>query len=304
MFGPRLYAAGGIAAWCGIVKLSHMLVACMKESPGTAAAHVTVPHRLIISSQHIQSLKENGLVVIDNVLSVEELEKTRTEVLSILDHSDKFVDDPNDDLAVRSDSTLWISEDIGKSHKSTLTKALMQTLRLLRSLPHELTSLYGFDAAHMGVPLSNQLACYDGGGANYVAHRDASATIGDYAWIMQPGIHDRELTMVLYLNQSSWDSKTADGDNCDGNLRCFMDTEDNDETGATAKSVVNIEPIGGRLVIFDSRRVLHAVLPTTQRRIALTSWIGGSHSTHSWLRNLFIPFAEVDWDYLKRKILN
>lgn len=303
MSGPRLlYTAGGIVAWMGIVKLTHMSVACMKESPGTAAGHVTVPHRVIISPQHIQELKDHGMVVIDNVLSSEELETTREEVVRILDHSKRFVDNPNDDLAVRSDSILWISEKISSGHKSTLTSALMQTLRLLRSIPLELTSLYGFDPEHLGVPLSNQLACYDGGGSNYVAHRDAPAVNGEYDWVLQPGIHDRQLTMVLYLNHSTWDSSTTDGDNCDGNLRCFMTTDADDCTGETAKSVVNIEPIGGRLVIFDSKRVLHTVLPTKQRRIALTSWVGGSHSSHGWLRNMFIPFAEIDWDYLKSKL--
>jgi hypothetical protein len=106
------------------------------------------------------------------------------------------------------------------------------------------------------------------------------------------------------LNQSTWDSSTVDGENCDGNLRCFINTDANDYTGETATKVVNIEPVGGRLVIFDSKRVLHAVLPTSQRRIALTSWIGGTHSSHEWLRMMFIPFAEIDWDYLKNKFAN
>ncbi len=305
MSGSRLlYTAGGLAAWGGIVKISHISVACMKESPSSAASHVAVPHPLILSSHHVQCLKENGLVVIDDVLSADELHSTRAEVLHILDHTNRFIDDPNDDLTVRSDSILWISEKINQGHKSTLSKALMQTLRLLRSIPHELSSLHGYDEATLGVPLSNQLACYDGSGAKYVAHRDTPAETGDYEWILQPGIHDRALTMVLYLNESSWDSTTSDGENCDGNLRCFMNTDTNDYTGETAKSVINIEPIGGRLVIFDSKRVLHAVMPTSQRRIALTSWIGGSHSSHEWMRTMFIPFSEIDWQYLKNKLSN
>jgi hypothetical protein len=171
----------------------------------------------------------------------------------------------------------------------------------LRSIPHELTSYYGYDEDDLGVPFLNQLACYDGQGSNYVAHRDAPSVVGDYDWVLQPGIYDRKLTMILYLNQPTWDSKTADGENCDGNLRCYMNTEPNDYTGKTAKSVINIEPIGGRLVVFDSQRVLHSVLPTSQRRIALTSWIGGMHSCHAWLRTMFIPFADIDWVYLKSK---
>lgn len=303
MSGPRLvHTALGITAYAGILKLAHMSVTSMKESPSTAAAHFTVAHRPVLSASHVKELKENGLVVIDNVLTAEELEQTRAQVILMLDHTKEFQDDPNDNLEVRSDSVTWISEKMSNFHKSVTGGALMQTMRFLRSIPFELTSDHGFDPKDLGVPLANQLACYDGKGSNYVAHRDAPAIVGKVDWVLQPGVYDREITMVLYLNNSTWDSSTADGDNCDGNLRCFLNTEADDITGETASEVRNIAPIGGRLVIFDSKRVLHAVLPTSQRRIALTSWIGGSHSSYQWLRNLCIPYSEVDWEYLKKRL--
>lgn len=303
MSGPRLFhTAVGITAYLGVVKMAHMGVACMKESPSIAANHSDFPLKAILSDHHVKSLKETGLVVIDHVLTAEELKLARGEVIKLLDHSNEFCDDPNDDLTVRSDSVMWISEKVSKIHKSTLSSSLMQTLRMLRAIPNELVSLHGYDAANLGVPLSNQLACYDGKGSNYIAHRDAPAVTGILDWILQPGVYDREITMVLYLNEEKWDSSTIDGENCDGNLRCFLDTENDDYTGDTAKKVVNIEPVGGRLVIFDSKRVLHAVLPTSQRRIALTSWIGGSHSKHEWLRTFCIPFEEIDWSTVRNKI--
>lgn len=61
---------------------------------------------------------------------------------------------------------------------------------------------------------------------------------------------------------------------------------------------MNIEPIGGRMVIFDSRTVLHEVMPSYQRRIALTCWVGGKHSTNLWLRVFCIPYREIDWSYI------
>lgn len=46
--------------------------------------------------------------------------------------------------------------------------------------------------------------------------------------------------------------------------------------GATVEdgTSVDVEPLGGRLVIFDSRRILHAVRPAHgEERWALTVWV-------------------------------
>ena len=40
-----------------------------------------------------------------------------------------------------------------------------------------------------------------------------------------------------------------------------------------ASQVVDVDPLGGRLVIYDARAVLHEVVPTVQMRDALTLWI-------------------------------
>ena len=60
--------------------------------------------------------------------------------------------------------------------------------------------------------------------------------------------------------------------------------------GATVEegTSVDVEPLGGRLVIFDSRRVLHEVRPHTRLdvdRLAMTVWIGGAHSASGLLRH-------------------
>ena len=56
-----------------------------------------------------------------------------------------------------------------------------------------------------GVPLTNQLACYDGDGAGYIAHRDtprkdAKAKSPLLYKILQAGLDTREITLILYLN--------------------------------------------------------------------------------------------------------
>ena len=53
-----------------------------------------------------------------------------------------------------------------------------------------------------------------------------------------------------------------------GALRCFVGAEASDTTGITAAEVLDVSPTGGRVVMFPSRELLHAVLPTK-----LTAWI-------------------------------
>lgn len=102
-------------------------------------------------------------------------------------------------------------------------------------------------AAWLGLErFSVQLAVYPGDGARYVAHRDAFA-----------GDPTRRATAIVYLNPC-W--TPADG----GCLRVWLPDGPRD-----------LEPLGGRLVIFLSDRVEHAVLPTSAVRRAATAWFRG-----------------------------
>ena len=101
-------------------------------------------------------------------------------------------------------------------------------------------------AAWLGLGgFSIQLAAFQAGG-HYQAHRDALR--GDRA---------RRVTAIIYLN-SAW--KEADG----GCLRVHNAGKSRD-----------IEPRGGRLVVFLSDRLLHEVLPGSATRHAATAWFRG-----------------------------
>ena len=81
-------------------------------------------------------------------------------------------------------------------------------------------------------------------GAGYAAHVD------------QPQGHaQRRVSLVLYLNES-WES--SDG----GQLRIF---------GANG-AYRDVEPQGGRLVMFLTERREHAVMTTRRERLSLTGW--------------------------------
>jgi SM-20-related protein len=104
-------------------------------------------------------------------------------------------------------------------------------------------------AAWMGLSgFSIQLAAFQPGG-HYQPHRDALR--GDTA---------RRVTAILYLNEE-W--KAGDG----GCLRVHTTGKPRD-----------IEPRGGRLVVFLSDRVLHEVLPGRAVRHAATAWFRGYDS--------------------------
>ena len=81
---------------------------------------------------------------------------------------------------------------------------------------------------------------------------------------------DRVFTCILYLNDA-WEPPH------EGCLRIFTAAVDEAAArsgeGLDEGSFVDVEPKGGRLVIFDSRRMLHAVRPSRAERWALTVWI-------------------------------
>lgn len=129
------------------------------------------------------------------------------------------------------------------------------------------------------VPSRLMLACYPGSGGRYVAHLDNDPSDPSYE-VGPVGLRacDRVFTCILYLNDE-WEAPH------EGCLRMFTSRVDGEAPpeatierwhGATVEdgSSVDVEPLGGRLVIFDSRRILHAVRPAHgAERWALTVWV-------------------------------
>jgi len=150
------------------------------------------------------------------------------------------------------------------------------------------------------------------GGARYTAHRDG------FRWrqysaqaAMLPGISMREITAIIYLSDpEDWtradlpvrvlgrdgdagthsvrtarDARDASGS---GSLLLHLGADESDVEGDTAHSWVEIAPVGGRLVLFNSREVLHEVRPHTRTgidRVALTVWLGGAHDVKGFMRH-------------------
>ena len=68
------------------------------------------------------------------------------------------------------------------------------------------------------------------------------------------------------LSHHEWEK--SDG----GMLRLYLRAKGDDTEGTSATTVKEIAPLGGRMVLFDSKEMLHEVLPTHRERIALTVW--------------------------------
>ncbi len=70
----------------------------------------------------------------------------------------------------------------------------------------------------------------------------------------------RRLSMVCYLNEA-W--QPTDG----GQLAVYIPQPDGGEQATL------VDPVGGRLVCFDSGLLEHEVLPATRERLSLTGWL-------------------------------
>ncbi|GAB3756604.1 2OG-Fe(II) oxygenase [Spirosoma pomorum] len=70
----------------------------------------------------------------------------------------------------------------------------------------------------------------------------------------------RKLSVICYLNV---DWKENDG----GQLALYLPDEAGNE------QTITVEPMGGRLVCFESGRLEHEVLPATRERLSVTGWL-------------------------------
>lgn len=204
----------------------------MRESPADAGEYILRNKRQkspIMRKMHFEDLASKGIVVIDDVLNEVDLEIAQVEANVLIDKTQLFNANDNDDAEIRSDVVMWISEVMSPLQRSSIGEGILNALRCVRSIPKEL-SLNGFDRADLGVPFTSQLACYDGHGSHYVPHRDTpelikSSIFGEFKhplrWLLSPGIDDREYTIILYLNTAEWDSN-AGGLKHSGSLRCYL----------------------------------------------------------------------------------
>jgi len=139
------------------------------------------------------------------------------------------------DESVRTDQVSWIDWE----NASRSLRRYHERMEALRSaINRELQlGLFGFEA---------HFAIYEPG-AFYRTHFDRFRNA-----------EHRIVSAIVYLNRE-W--READG----GALSLYVE-------GTESATSVAVQPVGGRLVIFDSGRFPHEVLPAGRQRAAITGW--------------------------------
>lgn len=347
------WQVSGAIGWSSLAIVGTLAETIDRESPLNAAAHekrASLSSGLVLSATALQSLGQQGYVVIDDALTPPALNVARCECSKLREDDAFKVTDQHG--GTRSDAVVWVTEGADRSSswwsRPDPTPGLSVILRGLRGLAAQLDGATGWQGfaqeeeglmgriVDLGVPPSAQLACYprstastldsvraETGGARYVAHRDGlafgRAILSPFSiepWkgllfaLLEPALCMREMTCIIYLSEAAdWTCEpTSPGvsttqspgrdaprllddtqSSRDGALLLYLGAKTSDTMGATAQSIVEVMPVGGRLVIFDSRSVLHEVRPHTRSdidRVAMTLWIGGAHDVRGLLRHL------------------
>ena len=136
--------------------------------------------------------------------------------------------------------------------------ATAAAMSLLEGVAHKLNC-----SLNLGLVAPHQCmcACYDGGGAHYVAHRDNTCVDANGEIDCT---NSREVTVILYTSEN-WREEHG------GCLRVYQSAPD--APSVNCEDYTDIEPMAGRLVIFKSQKVLHEVRPSFAKRIALSMWM-------------------------------
>jgi hypothetical protein len=221
--------------------------------------------------------------------------------LALLAASGRMALTPQAATGTRTDRVAWLSE---REAAAAGFPSLASAVRALKALVAELNAAgCARDGAPLVVPARAQVALYGGGSdadddergdIGYVPHWDntplaaegdtsAAGAAAEGGAAMQGRYSNRRvLTCVLYACSRDWDA-LADG----GALRCHVGAPPPPPGDAAAQEAtkeaaqarggppwrhVDVSPRGGRIVVFDARRLLHEVLPSRRPRFAVTLW--------------------------------
>ena len=202
-----------------------------------------------ITDAHIAALEADDFVVIDGLFpNVDELRQ------ALQDAPYRKTLQPE---SIRTDRVTWVTEDDSE---------VGATVRALKGLGDRFAPAVGYRC--LDAPSRCMVARYESGG--YRTHLDHDPPSDDdlyWLWKSSREQSGRVLTAILYLTDPDFDACLHGG--C---LRLFLGCEPGDASGETATSIRDVEPVPGRLVVFKSRKVPHAVLETSRRRLALSCW--------------------------------
>jgi len=218
-----------------------------------------------LDSDCIRGLMERGWGFVDGFVDETVTSSVHRE-LELLDFDGKFVEVQQQKMTgYRTDRIHWLSYDSLDREKQ---QGLSSLMKKMMSIPFELNkkcSLY------LQVSGTFQLAVYPVNSGFYRKHVD-----GGYDDIN----NGRKITAVFYANRS-WSS--SDGGQCRLYKRRpnpFQVAKARSQgaevpEGGADEVDVEVEPVGGRLLLFRSRDVPHEVLRAQRKRYAISLWLMG-----------------------------
>ena len=227
-----------------------------------------------LTTAHAEALRRDGVCVVEDAVPAAQVRALRR---SLLVNGGRFRKTMQP-KTIRSDTVRWLHEDEAEEEAGADTGVVASTVRALKGigahfegvLNHALDAPSRCMAAIYAPPASSD----DPSG--YQPHLDHRPPDDDdlfWTWKSSREQSERVLTSILYLNDEDWNAE-RDG----GQLRMFLNCADKDDT-TTAAEIRDVAPVGGRLVVFKSREIPHAVLPLTgsKARMAMSCW----HLLHS-----------------------
>ena len=214
----------------------------------TAAECCSIEAASIITTEHVEELIQTGVVVIDNALDESLVLAARDELQRVHVAGELKVDQHQKENNVRNDLVGWVDSSSVETGENV--SPLSPVFSLLRGVPAEIERNSTWK---LSVPSLVQAALYNGSEEEpsfYHTHLDC----GD------PLSNPRRVTALFYLNPEY--NAVQHG----GCLRAFL------PKGRGTEEYLDIEPIGGRLLLFNSCEIEHQVLPATAPRMAMTLW--------------------------------
>ena len=211
-------------------------------------------HLPCLTAKAAAALIHRGWAIVDNWMAADVVERVASLAGASLIARNSGSDDgvkwrtPEPRFA-RTDVATWLTADQPPASDPLLAARLLPRFDALAS---DLRALMDGVAGRLEV----QLACFPADvEARYRRHTDANAD----GWPMSA---ERKVTCILYCNPA-WTPAHA------GRLRLTL--ADHDKGGAAG--TVDIDPIGGQLLVFMSGAIAHEVLATKADRFAVTAWL-------------------------------
>lgn len=248
-----------------------------RKSSGTP----TTAQTLLFSSEHVKQLEAFGFVVLDDVVPEQAVRQMYKQCESLADKLFPVNQEGRDDdlasIKIDIENPTASPLNLAGTFLWSLPRKLCEVSSSTSISPPKCALAARERAENTAYPKFAQLAKYDKQGARYDPHVDYDPNNADGPEGSR--ICERNLTAILYFNLGY----ETEAEGC---LRVFLnqkqeepeeDKEDKEakERGGEQQQqqkFLDIQPLPGRLVLFDSRRILHGVTPSFKRRWAMTVW--------------------------------